>query len=67
MEYRVKLQYQKLSPKVIRRELAHVQVSLLEHKKTKDVYAMPSPISPHATKFYQVMGIKPTTTAYQVK
>ena len=67
LEYRVALQYQKLSPEVIRRELAHVQVSLLEDRKTKSVYAMPSSVSPKAEKIYQVLGLKPSTTAYQVK
>lgn len=67
LEHRVRLQYKKLSPEVIRRELSHVQVSLLAHKKTKSVYAMPSSISPDASKIYQVMGVKPISTAYQIK
>ena len=66
LEYRVALQYKKLSPEVIRRELAHVQVSLLEDQKTQSVYAMPSSVSPDAEKIYQVMGIKPVTTAYRI-
>jgi len=65
--YRVNLQYKKLSPEVIKRELCHVQVSLLEHQKTKSLYAMPSSVSHDATKIYQVMGMRPTTTAHQVK
>ena len=67
LEYRVRLQYQPLSPKVIRRELSHVQVSLLTHTQTGAVYAMPSSVSLHANKIYRVVGLKPTTTAYQVK
>ena len=66
LAYRVALQYKKLSPEVIRRELAHVQVSLLEDQKTQSVYAMPSSVSPDAEKIYQVMGIKPVTTAYPI-
>ena len=66
LEYRVALQYKKLSPEVIRRELVHVQVSLLEDQKTQSVYAMPSSVSPDAEKIYQVMGIKPVTTAYRI-
>ena len=34
LAYRVALQYKKLSPEVILRELAHVQVSLLEDQNT---------------------------------
>ena len=66
LEYRVKLQYKKLSPEVIRRELSHVQVSLLAHRKTKQQYAMPSTVSFDAQKIYQVMGLKPKTTAYPI-
>ena len=61
------MQYKRLSTEAIRRELVHFQVSILEHKKNKSRYAMPSSLSPHAEKIYQVMGIKPTTTAYQIQ
>ena len=67
LEYRVALQYKKLSPAVIRRELVHVQVSLLEDKKDKSVYAKPSVVNPHAEKIYKVVGVKPPTGAYCVK
>jgi len=67
LEYRVALQYKKRSPEVIRRELSHVQVSLLEDWKTGSVYGMPSSVSLDASKIYQVVGLKPTTTAYQIK
>ena len=66
LEYRVALQYKKLSPEVIRRELAHVQVSLLEDQNTQSIYGMPSSVSPDTEKIYQVMGIKPVTTAYRI-
>ena len=68
LAYRVALhlQYKKLSPQVIRGELAHVQVSLLEDQNTQSVYGMPSSVSPDAEKIYQVMGIKPVTTAYRI-
>lgn len=67
LEYRVALQYQKLSPAVIRRELVHVQVSLLEDSNDQSIYAMPSALSPHAEKIYKVMGVKPPSGAYRVK
>jgi len=66
LEYRVKLQYKKLSPAVIRRELSHVQISLLQHTKTKQRYALPSAISVDAQKIYQTMGLKPKTIAFLV-
>ncbi len=67
LEYRVRLQCQPLSPKVIRREPSYVQVSLLTHTKTGVVYAMPSSVSHYANKIYRVVGLKPTTTACQVE
>ena len=45
---------------------AHVQVSLLEDQNTQSIYGMPSSVSPDAEKIYQVMGIKPVTTAYRI-
>lgn len=66
MEYRVKLQYQKLSPEVIRNELLHVQASILLDQKTGKKYLLPSNISAHARKLYQLMGLKRTGTPYQL-
>lgn len=56
LTYRCALQYQKLSPEVIRRELVHVQVSVLKHQKTQKLYALPSPIGAHAAKLYKLVG-----------
>jgi hypothetical protein len=42
LEYRVALQYKKLSPEVIRKELIHVQLSFLKHQQTKKSYGVPS-------------------------
>lgn len=56
LTYRCALQYQKLSPDVIRRELMHAQVSILKHQKTQQLYALPSPIGTHAAKLYKLVG-----------
>ena len=64
--YRIKLQHKALSPEVIRNALIHVQHSVLKHKRTNKRYVIPSTIDPQAKKIYAVMGLKATTTAYQL-
>ena len=66
LEYRVALQYEKLSPEVIRNELSHVQLSLLKHRKTNARYGLPSRVGQHAKKIYQMMGMKLTTVPFQI-
>jgi transposase len=58
LSYRVKLQYQPLSPEIIRNELSHVQQSILVHQKNGTHYGIPSKPTLHAKKIYQVMGEK---------
>ena len=62
--YRVKLQYQSLSPAVIRNALIHVQHSILEHRTTHKRYVIPSQISPEAKKLYELMGLSASTVPY---
>ncbi len=66
LEYRVALQYQKLSPEVIRNELIHVQLSFLKHRKTGIRYGIPSKVGQHAKKIYQIIGLKFSTTPFQI-
>lgn len=66
MEYRVALQYQKLSPEVIKNELIHVQLSYLKHSKKNVRYGLPSNVGQHAKKIYQLMGIKLSNTPFQI-
>lgn len=58
LTYRVALQYQPLSPKVIRNELVHTQMSILQHQVTKHRYAIPSKPTQYTRKIYQCMGEK---------
>ncbi len=58
LTYRVGLQYQRLSAEVIRKELVHVQLSILQHQTTKQRYAIPSKPTQHGRKIYQTMGEK---------
>lgn len=61
LEYRVKRTYEKLSPEVIRETLFSVQASVLRHKPSNRRYLLPSCTLEHATKIYQVMGLKLST------
>ncbi len=58
LSYRIKLQYEPLSPEIIRNELVHVQQSILIHTTNGTRYGIPSKPTLHANKIYQVMGEK---------
>lgn len=64
LEYRVKLQYKKLSPEVIRRELLHVQGSLIVDDYTKEQFYLPSKMSDIAKKIYKLMNLGYKTHAF---
>ena len=66
LNYRVTLQYQKLSPEVIRKELLHVQVSILKNNKTGKKYGVPSATGGHAAKIYQTMGLSLSSTPFAI-
>ena len=66
LEHRVRLQYQKLSPEVIRNELLHVQVSILKHIVTGKKYAIPSKPTINQKKIYQTMGLKLCDIPYMI-
>ena len=64
LEYRVRLQYKKLSPAIIRNLLLNVQKSIVYDKVKKIKYIIPSKIKIDAKKIYNIMDIKHTTTPY---
>ncbi len=66
LEYRVLKQYEKLSPEVIRNELLHVQCSILRDQSTQKRYAMPSMVTKHIRKIYQVVGLKIDSVPYEI-
>jgi transposase len=66
-EYRVALQYKKLSPQAIRTALLGLEVSILKDHKTNKVYALPSKATQDAKKIYQTMGLKWTDVPYLIK
>jgi transposase len=61
LEYRIRLQYKKLSPEKIRQILLSVQTSILYDTATDRKFAMPSKISDDAKKIYKLMEVPITT------
>ncbi len=67
LEYRVRLQYKKLSPEKIRQRLSNIQTSIIFDKKKRIRYGLPSRISLEAGKIYQVMNVKKNITPYIIE
>jgi len=61
LEYRVRLQYKKLSPQKIRQILLSVQTSILYDTTTDRKYSLPSKVSDDAKKIYKIMEVPITT------
>lgn len=57
LEYRVRLQYVKLSPEKIRQILLQVQTSIYYDTKTNTKYSMPSLMREDAKKIYKLMEV----------
>jgi transposase len=67
LEYRVKLQYKKLSPEKIRQILVRVQTGV-HYDNTKNIrYGLPSRVSLEAKKIYNILKIPCYTTPYIIK
>ena len=64
LEYRVKLQYVKMSPEKIRQTLVNVQTSIMYDKKKNIRYALPSNSSIEAKKIYKLLNISIKSTPY---
>ena len=64
LEYSIKLQYKKLSPKVIRELLLNIQTSIVYDKTKKIKYAIPSKIKLETKKIYKLMDKQYSTTPY---
>ena len=57
-QQRIKLAQKAMSTEDIRRALHGVQASILEHKKTKAKYRLPSAFSQDAARIYKAFGLK---------
>ncbi len=66
LEYRVRLQYVKLSPEKIRQILLSVQSSILYDTSTNRKFAFPSKISEDAKKIYKLMEVKLKNKPYMI-
>lgn len=67
IEYKVRLQYKKLSPAAIKRELSALQLSVLKDTATQKQYALPSKASQDAKKIYQLLDLKWNDTPFEIK
>ena len=67
LEYRVKLQYIKLSPEEIRRNLIGVQTSILYDKSKRIRYGLPSRMSKHARRIYDILEVTRHGTPYIIE
>jgi len=67
MEYRVALQYRKMSPGAINKHLQSLQTSIVIDIKTNKRYAIPSCATQDGKKIYQIFGLKWKTTPYEIK
>ena len=57
LEYRVRLQYKKMSPEKIRQTLLSIQTSILYDTATNRKFALPSKVSDDAKKIYKLMEV----------
>ena len=67
LEYRVKLQYIKLSPEEIRRKSIGVQTSIPYDKSKRIRCGLPSRMSKHARKIYDILEITRRCTPYIIE
>jgi len=67
LEYRVKTQYKKLSPEVIKNELLHAQCSILKDLTTNKRYCIPSKTTKELKKIYQTVGKKIDSIPFEIK
>jgi len=67
LEYRVKLQYRRLSIEKIRQILIKIQTSILFDKGKRIRYGLPSKMKKEARKIYNILGMKRSITPYIIE
>ena len=67
LEYRVRLQYKKLSIEKIRYTLMKVQTSILFDRQKRIRYGLPSKMKKDARKIYNILDIKRSITPYIIE
>ena len=66
LSYILKLANNSLSIEEIRKALVHIQLSVLQHQKTKCHYGIPSGISKEAKSIYKIIGIRYSRTPFPI-
>jgi transposase len=67
LTHRVGIQYQKMSAESIQNQLLHVKLSILKHKETEKIYAIPSKITQEIKQIYWLMNKKISDVPYEIK
>jgi len=67
LEYKVRLQYKKLSPEAIRKTITVLEMSILKDTTTGKRYTLPSQASQDAKKIYQILNLKWRQTPFLIK
>ena len=67
LEYRISVQYKKLSPAVIIDNLRRIQLSFLRHQTSKEQYCIPSKTTDDAAKIYKIItGFNVSKTPFKM-
>lgn len=66
LQYKLRKEYQALSPEVIQNELTHVQSSISKHIYNEDRYVIPSKPGKHVTGIYKILGLQYSTVPYRL-
>ena len=66
MSHRLKALGHPMSPEAIRRELNHLQVSILAHQQDGRRFAMPSSASPEARRIYRCVNLKWNSSPFEI-
>lgn len=66
VSYRIKLQHEAMSPEKIRTALITSNLRIVKHKKTNNLYAIPSNASPEAVKIYKIFGKDYSKTPFAI-
>jgi transposase len=67
LEYKVRLQYKKLSPEAIRKHITQLEISVLKDTKTNMRYTLPSVATQDARRIYQILQLKWRETPYLIR
>ena len=66
LSYRVKLRFEAMSTARMANALNHIQLSILNDKKTNCRYALPSRFNEDASKIYKTLALATNTTPYKL-